>query len=114
MIRSLSILGKMLGKFLSQFMPGEKIEGNQMIAVVMVEVVLIHIDMIGTLGMITTDLSAMSTTDIMRGMELDRAGTQEVTIEEETMNIAGREMIQTDIPVGNTQTPGRRIKRRIM
>lgn len=109
MIRSLSFLGQMLGKFL---MPGEKIEGNQMIAVVvMVEVVLI-----GTLGMmiITTDLSAMSTTDIMRGMELDRAGTQEVIIEEQIMNIAGQEMIQTDIPVGNTQTPGRRIKRRIM
>jgi hypothetical protein len=58
----------------------------------MVEEVLIHIDMIGTLGMIITDISVMSITD-MGGMRVLLAVIQEVadilTVEEWRLNIAG-------------------------
>lgn len=54
-------------------MRGKTIGENLMIAVVMVEAVLIHVDMIGTLGMITTDLSA-------RGMYLALAVIQGMAI----------------------------------
>lgn len=82
-------------------MRGKRI-GENLIAVAMVEVVLILINVIGTLGMIIADLSVMSTTD-MRGMHIVLAMIQEVadipTAEEWRLNIAGQEMIQTDIPV---------------
>lgn len=62
-------------------MRGKKIGGN-LIAVAMVEAVLIHIDV---RGMITMDLSVMSTAD-MRGMHLALAMIQGVadilTVEE--------------------------------
>lgn len=59
-------------------MRGKTISGN-MIAAAMVEGVLIHIDMIGTLGMITMDQSTMSTAD-MRGMHLALAVIQGAVI----------------------------------